>query len=55
MIDPRLHGILTVIDRDGYTADPHLEAVAVAQGFAYRVSGNEERLRLTRKGREALR
>lgn len=54
-VDPRLHGVLTVIDREHVTADPHLEAVAVAQGLAWRMSSEVgTRLYLTRKGREAL-
>lgn len=53
MIDPRLHGTLTEIERFGSeTADPRLDAEAVAKGLAYRTPGDG--MRLTPKGRRAL-
>lgn len=51
--DPRLHGTLVVIAQDGRTADPHLEAVAVAQGYAMR--RGDGRLVLTKRGKAELR
>ncbi len=51
-VDPRLLGVLEVIDREHITADPHIEAAAVGLGLAYYRHG---RTFLTRAGQRTLR